>query len=412
MANPMTDSHANQGANPAWETEESGQQFPLLDYLQLLWFRRKLIIAITLFVAAVGFIQVNEIKNVYTASSTMIVGLPEDQVVDIESVLGRKANANDVIGEIEVLQSRSLAAKVIERLNLVNHPEFNPGLREPEESLFDFLKYLNPRKWVPDSWKQSIKEALGRETERAVAPLSPLEQEENQQRRLVSTATNILLGKLNIQRVEYSSVLMIRVSSLDPKMAARIANEFPEAYIVDQLEARFEATEKANAWLTEQLQELEAKVVESERAVEIYRDEYGLAESRGMSILDAQLSELNSQLIIARAEKAEVEARLEQMNRLLTSGGQGIETASEVLSSTLIQQLRTQEAQALSRASELSVEYGPKHPRMLQVQAELVEIHGRIREEVGLIAAAMENEAEFVRTRVASLESSLRAAQG
>ena len=244
MADRMTDNFGNQGTNPAWEIEESGQQFPLLDYLQLLWFRRKLIIAITLFVAVVGYIQVNEIKNIYTASSTMIVGLPEDQVVDIESVLGRNANAIDVIGEIEVLQSRSLAAKVIERLNLVNHPEFNPGLREPEESLFDFLQYLDPRKWVPASWKQSIKEALGRETERAVQPLSPLEEEEDQQRRLVSTATSILLGKLNIERVEYSSVLMVRVSSLDPKMAARIANEFPEAYIVDQLEARFEATEK------------------------------------------------------------------------------------------------------------------------------------------------------------------------
>jgi uncharacterized protein involved in exopolysaccharide biosynthesis len=44
--------------------------------------------------------------------------------------------------------------------------------------------------------------------------------------------------------------------ALDPKMAARIANEMPEAYIVDQLEAKFEATEKANAWLTEQLAEL------------------------------------------------------------------------------------------------------------------------------------------------------------
>ena len=43
-----------------------------------------------------------------------------------------------------------------------------------------------------------------------------------------------------------------------------MANDFPEAYIVDQLEAKFEATEKANAWLTEQLQELETKVLESE----------------------------------------------------------------------------------------------------------------------------------------------------
>ncbi len=139
-------------------------------------------------------------------------------------------------------------------------------------------------------------------------------------------------------------MINITFSSLDPKTAARVANDIPEAYIVDQLEAKFEATEKANAWLTEQLQELETKVVESERAVEIYRDEYGLAATTGMSLLDAQVSELNSQLIIARSQLAEVEARLAQLRRLLEAGGQGVETASEVMSSALVQQLRSQEA--------------------------------------------------------------------
>ena len=79
-------------------------------------------------------------------------------------------------------------------------------------------------------------------------------------------------------------MINITFSSLDPKTAASLANELPEAYIVDQLESKFEATEKANAWLTEQLTELETKVVESERAVEIFRSEHGLAENSGVSI--------------------------------------------------------------------------------------------------------------------------------
>ena len=121
---------------------------------------------------------------------------------------------------------------------------------------------------------------------------------------------------------------------------------------------------------------------------------------------------MNSQLIIARAEKAEVDARLAQLRRLLQGGGQGVETASEVLASTLVQQLRSQEAEALSRVSELSVEYGPKHPRMLQVQAELSDIRERIRAETERIAAGLEQEAEFANTRVASIQNSLLSAQG
>ncbi len=100
-----------------------------------------------------------------------------------------------------MLRSRVLAAKVIERLDLLNHPEFNPSLREPEESLFDFLKYLNPRNWIPASWKKATERSHGpRDGASAVPPPSASrKQEEQQQQRLMSTATNILLGKLNVE---------------------------------------------------------------------------------------------------------------------------------------------------------------------------------------------------------------------
>ena len=49
----------------------------------------------------------------------------------------------------------------------------------------------------------------------------------------------------------------------------------------------------------------------SERAVESYRDQHGLADGDGRSVLDAQLSEINSQLIIARTERVEAEDGVE-----------------------------------------------------------------------------------------------------
>jgi capsular exopolysaccharide synthesis family protein len=338
-----------------------------------------------------------------------MLGVQQTQAVDIESVFKRDYWGDQVLAEMEVLRSRGLARKVVERLNLQNHEEFNPSLRVPEESLFDFLDYLDPRLWIPASWKQSLKEAMGRET--VQDPVDPPTEEDIADRQ-VATATNILLGKLTVEEVEFAGVVIIKVSSWDKNMAARIANEIPEAYIVDQLESRFEATEKANAWLSDQLQDLEEKVAESERAVEIFREEHGLSETSGQGLLDAQISELNSQLIVARAGRAEIEARLDQINRMIQAGGRGVETLAEVHSSPMIQQLRSQELQATSRISELSVEFGPKHPRMLQAQAELLEVRERIEIEVRKVAAGLENEAEFARTRVASLENSLREAQG
>ncbi|MFC1605470.1 GumC family protein [Pseudomonadota bacterium] len=402
------------------DADEQAQSFPFMDYLQLLWFRRKLILAITIFVGVVGYVHVNELKNVYSASSTLMIGLREDKVAPVEAVLAGSRSGGDVDDEMAVLRSRVLAEKVVKRLNLINNPEFNPGLREPEESLFDFLQYLNPKRWIPDSWKKILKEALGRATERTDGPSpgarpgSPniLDQEEQRQARLLSTATSIFLSKLSVSQLGYATVVVVTFSSLDPKTAVLLANELPEAYLLDQLESKYQATEKANAWLTDQLIELETQVMDSERAVELYRDEHGLAESGGSSLLDQELSQLNSQLIIARAEKVEVDARLAQLRRLLEAGDRGLETAPEVISSALIQTLRGQEAEALSRMSQLSVEYGPKHPRMLQVTAEVGEIRDRIKVEIERIIVGLEQEAEFAAARVNSLQVSLDFARG
>ena len=146
--NPADPGMANK---PVWE-EDSREKLPILDYLQLLWFRRKLIAAITIFVGVIAYIHISELKHVYSAQSSMLIGIPQQQVVDIESVLSRSNSFGDVNSEIEVLKSRVLAARVVERLDLVNDPEFNPSLRKPEKSFFDFLKYLNPKTWIPADW--------------------------------------------------------------------------------------------------------------------------------------------------------------------------------------------------------------------------------------------------------------------
>ena len=70
-------------------TQADDDPFPLLDYLQILWFRRRLIIAVSLFVAIIGFIHVNQLVPIYTATSTLMIGANETQVVDIEQVLSR-----------------------------------------------------------------------------------------------------------------------------------------------------------------------------------------------------------------------------------------------------------------------------------------------------------------------------------
>jgi succinoglycan biosynthesis transport protein ExoP len=373
------------------------EPFPILDFLQLLWFRRRLIFVITLLVAAAGYVQVNQMRNVYSATSSILIGVQQGQVTDFNSYLNRPQSEE----EIEVLRSRSLAERVITDLNLLSNPEFNPSLREPEEGFFSFTRYLNPMSWAPQLFRKVFLEAQTGEV------VVVEKTEEEKQRDAMIDAVNIFLGKMSATPVDMTDVINVTVRSWTPELAARVANQIPEAYIVMQLEAKFTATQKVTNWLTEQLEELKTKVEESERAVEIYRLEKGLTVAAGTDLLAQQLSTINGQLIIARADLAEAEVRLEQMRRLVEDNRRGLETSLDVLRSPIIQQLRSQEGQILQRRSELAVEYGPKHPRMLQVNAELDDINRRINSEIDNVLIGLENEVERIRLRDQSLAENL-----
>ena len=86
-----------------------------------------------------------------------------------------------------------------------------------------------------------------------------LTDEEKERRRMV-TAVNIFLGKMSAVSTQAPDVINVSFSSWSPELAMKVANQIPEAYIVGQLEAKFEATQKVTNWLAGQLEELKQKV--------------------------------------------------------------------------------------------------------------------------------------------------------
>lgn len=376
---------------------QNEEGIPLHHIFHIFWLRRHLFLAVFLFVLISGVIILFQITPKYTAETKILVGADKAKVVDVEAVLnGNLGTDSAVKSETEVLTSRGLAKKIISKLGLLNLEEFNPGLKEKS-----FFSEISPGNWFSDDIKESLGLAEKKE---------PLTKEEQQERQMAA-AVSIYLKKLKAAPIRGSQVITVNVETTDPKLAAQIANTHAESYIIGQLEAKFEATQKATTWLNEQLAELRTKVESSEKAVEMYRNQHGLSKGTDAAgLASEQLSEINSQLIIAKAQKAEAAARLAQVNQLLQNGAD-IETASEVLSSQLIQSLREQEAELARKVSEMSVELGAKHPKLIRINAEIVDLRGKIKAEITKIAAGLKNELNIASAREASLQSSLTASE-
>jgi capsular exopolysaccharide synthesis family protein len=386
--------------------ELNEESLPYLEYAQVLWYRKWTIIAITLLVGIAGWVWANQQTPVYRAQSSMMIGSSQMPVVSRETAWRAYYSRMLAPDEIEVLKSRNMAEKVVERLNLLSYPEFNPELRQSEKpGLFDWFR---PRDWIPDSWKDTLMAAMNREPQNSGME-GAIERDREQRKR--ETAAAILMGGLEISNLEGSNVIFIGYLSTNPRISALIANEMPESYIISTLQAKYDATEKTTKWLSEQLAELRQEVEDAEKAVELYRSEHGLTEAGGTDLLSEQVSRLNSELIIARAERTEAEIRLRQVRQLAQQDDAGAEAAMRRLESDVLTQLRRQELETQQEVSELAAEFGPKHPRMLQARAELEQTQRRVDEELGKIETSLQSDLEFARAREDGLEAALRQAQ-
>ena len=372
--------------------QDAVTEISLSKIFNTLWLRRRILLSVTFTISLLAILYIYQLVPRYTSATQLLIGINSAKVVDIQEVLGGSMDGDSaVIGEMEVIKSRELARKLISELNLEQYEEFNPDLKKP-----GFFAQLNPKNLIPESWK----EAIGTEAIEVSA-------DEKQEAHLTHLI-NAFLTKLTVSQVKRSQVVSISFESINPKLAALLANKLADKYIIGQLQAKFDATKKATDWLNDQLGDLKKKVEQSELAVESYRKTHNLIEvSKGTGVSQQQLTEINSQLIVSRALRAEAEAKYQQIEAIARSG-KDIDSVADVLNSPLIGTLRSQESEVQRKYSEMLVEYGPRHPRMIQMQAEINDIKAKIAQEIKKIAAGLRNSLEVSRAHEGSLSGSLK----
>ncbi|WP_371134089.1 GumC family protein [Brevundimonas sp.] len=390
-AQPMgDDDDFNQGG---WSGGALTRAFDIHQMVATFRRRLKLFLALALLVFVVVLVFTIQATPLYTATASVMIDNRTSQVVDTQAVLsGLPADAATVDTEVEVLRSRQLAERVVAALELEKDPEFNSALREPGiigqitggvGSLFGAA--------APDTAQEQLSEI----------------EAQKQRERVVDTVRD----RLSIRRVGLTYVMGVGFTSPDPDKAARIANAFAQNYLLEQLQAKFEATRQANAWLNTRLNDLRGEVIQAEAAVEQYRNANNLLSASGATLTEQEISTYNTQLATVRAQQAEDEARLSTARAQMARGSTG-EDVGEALGSTVVQQLRARRAEVSGRVADLSSRYGPRHPDMLRAERELADIDTQIQAEIGRIVSNLEARVQVARQRTGSMQGSLAGARG
>lgn len=204
-----------------------------------------------------------------------------------------------------------------------------------------------------------------------------------------------LLQHIQVSQMGQSRIISVEVESRDPLLAANIANGLGEAYVADQLEAKFRQIRRSNNWLNEHIAVLREKVTQAETEIESFRNRSGLLDLlRGQpgEFHGQAISQLNSELSNAGARRSEAEARLREAKN-----------HTETLNSPLIHSLKERVTELDRKIAEQSMEYGPAHPRMANLQVQKKDLLDKVRVEIGRNLGGLKNEVRVARSHEAEL---------
>ena len=371
-------------AGAAYGAESHGAGASAVDLsavLKGMWSRKKLmaIIIFSVVAAAVLFVATSTPK--FTATAKILLEGPttsyRDPDLSPNQVRGpRTVGDQDVYSQVEVIESRDLAARVSKTLNLAARSEFDPRSTS-----------ISPVKAMLIGLGLSVDPRLQTDEQRVLDKFA---------------------DKLKAFPVVKSKVIQVEFSSKRPRTAAEVANTLAELYVTSTREVQLDDTRRANGWLTEQIAQLRNEVSRSEAAVEEYRARAGLVQGRSESTTLAQdeLSELNRQIALAAAGRAEAVAKAEAIRKLLKERGT-VAASNDVTNSNLIQRLREQEIALTRRLADLSTTYLSNHPRILSVRQEINDVRREIRVEALKIVEGLEQQAKVAAAREASLRASM-----
>jgi polysaccharide biosynthesis transport protein len=343
-----------------------------------LWRRKLAIIIPTIIVTVLAAVAVHVITPKFKSSATVLYEGRENIFLrpDADRSTADRGPADEfaLTSQVQLMLSRELALEVIKKLKLNEKPEFDPVL-----------------KGIPP-WKYAlIMTGLLR---------NPLKQ--TPEERVLES----YFERLTAFPIDRSRVITIEFTSQDPKLAALAANTVADLYLELQQQARQQQTTAASEWLQDRINKLRPRVEAAEAKVAAYRSHTNLVVGTNNTTLSSQqLGEFNSQLALARAQKADAETRARIIHGMLQGGG-AIE-ASDVLNSDLIRRLSEQRVTLRAQLAEQSATLLDNHPRIRELKAQIADLDGQIRAEAEKVARSFENDAKIADGRVTALSQSL-----
>ncbi|MGV8939214.1 MAG: GumC family protein [Allorhizobium sp.] len=342
------------------------------------WRNRARILVATGVVGALAFVGASLVSPTYRSETRILIEARtpnfSSQGTTVAAEAGPVFDDLDIVSQVQLLRSVDLIKQVARDMKLFDLKEFDPDTSP--SVLSDILVLVglakNPLDLPPE--------------ERVIKAFQE---------------------KLEVYQVEKSRVIGIEFTSEDPKLAAAIPNAMAKVYLSLQSGAKLDSNSEAARWLEPEIANLREKVEGAEKKVADYRSKSDLFSANGTdSFATQQLNDISAELTKVRGEKADAEAKAENVRSALAAG-KPTDVLDAVLSSPVVQRLKESETTTQAQLNDLSTTLLDGHPRLKSLRAQLAGIRQQIASESRRVADSLASQANVARLKEAQLEQQL-----
>jgi capsular exopolysaccharide synthesis family protein len=341
----------------------------LREYFAILLKHRWLVLTTLLTITTIVAIATLMTQPVFRAEVKVEVGRDSERVTSGQRISDLEtANVFNPLflqTQVEILHSRDLSRRVIQRLNLGEHTEF---------------KAKNAEQPVPTSATESERDT-----------------------RLI----NAFQSRYDVAAGRMSRVLTLSFDAHDPKLAADVANTIAREYIEWSMESRLQGVEAARVFLDRQVKKAEEDLRAAEAAFQQYAATHKIISlNENSNITVERTAELNRQLVQAQDDLRRAEALYQQSLKV------SADELPPVLSDVTVQNLSKELSRQEQELANLLAKYQPGYPAVKQVQEQVTQLKKQLDEAKQKIVKNIATQYRVAKEREADLRSALAQSKG
>ncbi|MDZ7809403.1 MAG: polysaccharide biosynthesis tyrosine autokinase [Arhodomonas sp.] len=341
--------------------EYADDEFSLADLWLTIRKHKWTIISFTALVVTATVVATALMRPVYKATATVQINEQGSQILeyqDLEGSGGGSQGRNFYSTQYQILQSRSLASRVVDELGLVDNPELNGEVSQ--RGLMAGIGQV----------RQVISQVFADDGEPAVEE-APASREDRR-----AAVVNRLRSKLSVNPVGDSRLVEVSFESFDPELAAEVSNALVDNYIEANLERDYESGSDAREFLQGQLADMQAKLERADQRLQDFAKERGIADlDSRIELANDKLGQLETKLTEVQQDKLATKVKYDRIQN-----GNG-DSLPEIVNNEVLNALEQKLVEHRSQYSELSGKFKPDYPRMVELQNRITELEEQIAQE-------------------------------